>query len=358
MSDSVYKQLADRLNRIPNGFPATQSGVELRLLARLFAPEEAALASVMNQEGEPASRIAARAGASADTARAEERLGEMSDKGLIWRSNTGDQALFGLMPFVVGIYESQLPRLDAETAALFEQYFLETRGIVAANGPAVHRVIPVEQAIPVRVQIESYESATQMLANAKSWAVRDCICRVQQRLIGKGCDRPSDNCLSFAPVEGAFQAGGASRPISLDEAMRILYEAEEAGLVHSVANTRDEVFYICNCCTCCCGVLRALAEFGQPAAVTRSAFQAAVDPEVCVGCGKCAARCQFEALSKTLGITSVDPVRCVGCGLCVSACPTDAIRLDRLPAGETPLLPAGMADWQAERARQRGLPPG
>ena len=39
-----YEQLADKLNRIPNGFPRTQSGVELRLLAKLFSEEDAALA--------------------------------------------------------------------------------------------------------------------------------------------------------------------------------------------------------------------------------------------------------------------------------------------------------------------------
>ena len=45
-----YEKLALELDRIPNGFPKTESGVELKLLARLFSPEDAALASTLSLE--------------------------------------------------------------------------------------------------------------------------------------------------------------------------------------------------------------------------------------------------------------------------------------------------------------------
>ena len=38
MTDDIYRKLAQRLDAIPNGFPATESGVELRLLAKIFTP--------------------------------------------------------------------------------------------------------------------------------------------------------------------------------------------------------------------------------------------------------------------------------------------------------------------------------
>ena len=47
MPHEIYRKLAQRLDTIPNGFPATESGVELRLLEKMFTPEEAALAVVM-----------------------------------------------------------------------------------------------------------------------------------------------------------------------------------------------------------------------------------------------------------------------------------------------------------------------
>ena len=47
MSEDVYRELAQRLDAIPNGFPATESGAELRLLAKIFTPEEAELAGAL-----------------------------------------------------------------------------------------------------------------------------------------------------------------------------------------------------------------------------------------------------------------------------------------------------------------------
>ena len=354
MSEDVYRKLAQRLDAIPNGFPATESGVELRLLAKIFTPEEAALAAVMRLTREPAANIAARAGVEPDAA--YRTLKGMARKGLIRAQRGESQLVFGLMPFVVGIYEEQLPRMDAELAALFEQYYQETQGgAIIRDAPPVHRVIPVEEAIPFDLEIFPYERASELLEGAKAWGVRDCICRVQQRLVGKGCDHPVENCLLFAPIEGAFDHSKATRAITKEEALRILREAEEAGLVHSTANHRDPHFYICNCCTCCCGILRGVAEFGIPTAIARSDFHAVVDAEVCAGCGDCMERCQFGALSVPEEVCVVDYARCVGCGLCATVCPTSALHLERRPEGEVPPPPADIKEWAVQRAQERGI---
>jgi electron transport complex protein RnfB len=353
MSEDIYKRLAQRLDAIPNGFPATDSGVELRLLAKIFQPEEAALAAAMNLHREPAATIAARAGV--DPGEAYTRLKAMARKGLIQAGRREGELAFGLLPFVVGFYEEQLPRLDEELALLFEQYFVEAQGAVGRQAPPIHRVIPVEEAVPAGIEILPYERASQMLENAKSWGVRDCICRVQQKLIGKGCDRPIENCLSFAPVEGVFDHSETTRAITKEEAFRILREAEEAGLVHSPGNFQDGNYYICNCCTCCCGVLRGLAEFSVPTAVATSSFVAVVDAADCAGCGDCLERCQFGALAIPYDVCLVDAGRCVGCGLCASVCPGQALHLERRPEGQIPLPPADLMDWMAQRAQARGL---
>jgi ferredoxin len=354
MSEDIYRRLAQRLDAIPNGFPATQSGVELRLLAKIFTPEEAALASVMRLTCEPATDIAARAGA--DPGTAYDVLKGMTRKGLI-RARRGEKQLtFGLMPFVVGIYEEQLPRMDAELATLFEEYVQETRGGSITLGTlAVHRVIPVEEAIPFDLEIFPYERATELVEGAKAWGVRDCICRVQQRLIGRGCDHPVENCLMLAPVEGAFDSGETTRPITKEDALHIVRQAEESGLVHSTGNYRDGHFYICNCCTCCCGILRSVAEFEVPTALARSGFRSVVDAELCAGCGDCVERCQFGALAVPEDVCVVDYGRCVGCGLCASACPTGALRLERRPEGELSPLPTDLKEWMVQRAQERGV---
>ena len=354
MSENIYRKLAQRLDAIPNGFPATESGVELRLLAKIFTPEEAALASVMRLTQEPAADIADRAGVDAD--KTYRTLKGMARKGLIRLKRAEGQLVFGLMPFVVGFYEGQLPRIDVELATLVEQYLQETQGAgIARPAPSVHRVIPVEEAIPFDLEIFPYERASELLEGAKSWGVRNCICRVQQRLIGKGCDHEIENCLVFAPIEGAFDHSEVDRAIAEQEALRILRETEEAGLVHSTGNYRDGLNYICNCCTCCCGILRGVAEFGIPTAIAHSDFRAAVDAEVCAGCGDCVDRCQFEALSVPEDVCLVDYARCVGCGVCATVCPTDTLHLERRPEGEGPPLPTDIQEWMAQRAQERGI---
>jgi electron transport complex protein RnfB len=353
VSDSVYRRLAERLNEIPNGFPATASGVELELLAKVFTEDEARIAGVMRLGAEPVSAIAERAGV--DESAAARALKRLAKKGLVRGRRSEGRFLFGLKPFIVGIYEAHLPRMDRDFALLFERYFQETRGgTILGDQPPLHRVIPVDRAIPVEIEVFPYERASQVIEEAKSWGVRDCVCRVQQKLIGKGCEHRIENCIMYAPVEHAFDSSEATRAITKDEALTILREAAEAGLVHSTMNTRDESFYICNCCTCCCAVLRGVAEFGQQAAVARSGFRARVDDDACTACGTCVERCQFGALSVD-GTCVTDPLRCVGCGLCVPACPVGALELERAPRGEAPVPPADERDWLVRRARERGM---
>jgi electron transport complex protein RnfB len=355
VTEDPYRKLAERLDAIPNGFPSTESGVELRLLAKIFTPEEAALAGVMRLTKEPAGSIASRAGWSPQEA--SRALKEMTRKGLILAGKGKGELVFGLMPFVVGIYEEQLPRLDEELATLFEEYYQETGGggTLIQAAPPGQRVIPIEQSIPFEPEIFPYERASELLLGAKAWGVRDCICRVQQRLVGKGCDHPVEVCLVFAPVAGAFDHSDVTRAITKEEALSILWETEEAGLVHSTANFRDGHFYICNCCTCCCGFLRSVVEFGVPTAVAHSDFRAVVDQEECVGCAECVERCQFGALSVPDDLCVVDYARCVGCGQCTTVCPSEALRLERRPESERASVPLDRNEWMVQRSEARDI---
>lgn len=353
MTNDVYRRLAKRVDEIPNGFPATESGVELKLLAKMFTPDEARLAGVMKLRPENALAIADRAGV--DEKVALDHLNAMARKGLISVARKDDGPAFSLRPFIVGFYEEWLPRMDEEFASLFEQYYLETRAGILSPGPSVHRVIPVDTAIPFEVEIFPYESAGALLENAKSWGVRDCICRVQKAMIGQPCDHPIENCIIFAPVENAFEQSEDIRSLTKEEAFAVLREAEEAGLVHSSGNYRTGNMYICNCCTCSCGIMRGIAEFGIRTAMAHSAFHAVVDAEECVGCGKCLARCQFGALSLVDGTAHVDPDRCAGCGLCVTTCAVQALRLERTPDDATERPPGTILRWMKNKADARGI---
>jgi len=125
--------------------------------------------------------------------------------------------------------------------------------------------------------------------------------------------------------------------------------------VPTVGNYRNGNRYICNCCTCSCGILRGLAEFAAPTAIARSAFRATVDADQCIGCETCVERCQFGALSVPEDLCEVDWLRCVGCGLCVPVCPTEALRLERRSESETVSVPVDEDEWMAQRAEARGI---
>jgi NAD-dependent dihydropyrimidine dehydrogenase PreA subunit len=350
--DNVYRALADRLDQIPNGFPRTESGVELKLLAKLFTPEEAYLASTMILEHQTVQVIA-------NNSKLEELIVKplligMVKKGLIDLRKQEDVGLvFGLIPFVVGFYERQNAKIDKEFAELFEEYYHESFHHMMTLEPSVHRIIPIEKTIPVNIDVMPYEKASTYIDNAKSWGVLNCICRVQKKLIGKGCNHPIENCLVFSANPGAFDRREDIRAITREEALEILAEADREGLVHSTSNNRDEVTYICNCCICSCGVLRGIVEYGSKNSIARSDFYAIVDETLCSGCEICIDRCQFNALSMNKGISAVDISSCYGCGLCVSACPDEAITLMQKSPGELEPPAATEEEWRKKREIER-----
>ena len=200
MTDPAYRALAARLDALPNGYPPTEDGVELRILERLFTVEDAILACELRPALETPAEIAARTG------RAPRPLFSalvgMAKRGLIKAGRIPDGWGFGLLPFVVGIYEMQGPTLDAEFAQLFEQYYREAYAKVMLAAPSVHRVIPVDRRCGSTWRFTPYESATEIVEANAAWAVVDCICRKQKALIGDPCDHPVDVCLSLSTTPG------------------------------------------------------------------------------------------------------------------------------------------------------------
>ena len=350
--ENPYRSLANRLDKIPNGFPLTESGVELNLLAKLFSPEEAYLASSMSLVHQTIKTIAENS--NLEELKVKPLLISMVKKGLIdFKKKEGGVLTFGLIPFVVGFYERQNAKIDKEFAELFEIYYKEAFHKPMTIEPSDHRIIPIEKTIPVNIDVMPYEKASTYLNAAKSWGVLNCICRVQKRLIGQGCKHQLENCLVFSTRPKAFDRKDDIRSITCEEAMDILAEADRDGLVHSTSNTREEVTYICNCCICSCGFLRSIAEYGSKTSIGRSDFYATVNDQLCSGCETCIDRCQFNALSINDGISVVDKASCYGCGLCVSTCPEEAITLVLKSSEELCPPPATEEDWRQKREAER-----
>ncbi len=350
MSDEIYEQLADALDKLPNAFPRTPSNVEILLLKKIFSPEEARLARHLRKDREPVAIIAERVGR--PVKEVEKNLIKMVKRGLVWLKKQDSEFQFRLAPFVVGIYESQLENMDHEFAHLLEEYMADggAAGIMKPL-PALHRVVPAHNAVKTE-WILPYDDVRSILLAAKTFHVRDCICRVQQDLLGhRQCNFPLKNCLSFTSIERP------PRPddIPKEQALAILDETEEIGLVHTVSNIAKGFSYVCNCCGCCCGILRGITDWGIENSVAAANYYAAIDPDECSGCGVCLERCQMHAISEKDGISVVDQKRCLGCGLCVTGCPDGAVTLFRKPESKIVHPPTDFATWEHERLKNRGL---
>lgn len=349
-SSHVYEQLADALDKLPNGFPRTASKVEIAILRKIFSPEEASLAGQLSGHREPLDVIAERVGLSIEEAGG--KLMRMAQGGLVLFAQKDGKLLFRLAPFIVGIYEAQLDAMDHELAHLVEDYLANGGAVgIMKPQPALHRVVPAQKAVKSE-WILPYDDVRQILLSAKSYGLRDCICRVQQDHIGRRrCDFPLRTCLYFSP----FENPPGPLDVSREEAVEFLDKAEEIGLVHTVSNVMKGVGYVCNCCGCCCGILRGINDYGIENSVAQANYFATINPDECLGCGTCVLRCQVHAISYEDGVSVVDRKRCIGCGLCVTGCPSNVAKLQRRPDAELVHPPADFAVWGRERLLNRGL---
>jgi len=347
--DQVYEQLAEALDRLPNGFPRTATRVEIAILKKIFSPEEAALASQLSWRMEAVDEIASHVARPLDETR--KLLFQMLRRGLVWYEKQGGKRCFRLAPFVVGLYEAQLDTMDHELARLVEDYMANggAAGIMGPE-PALHRVLPAQDTVKTE-WILPYEDVRAILQEAKSFHLRDCICRVEQEYLGHKCEYPVHMCLSFSKTERPIEEGD----ISLDQALALLKHSEEVGLVHTVSNVMSDLGYLCNCCSCCCGILRGITDYGLPNSVAYANYYAVIDPDICVACGDCIDRCQVHAIHEIDEASVVDRTRCIGCGLCVSGCPNDAARLERKPEAERIQPPEDFAAWERQRLQTRGI---
>jgi len=207
----------------------------------------------------------------------------------------------------------------------YEEELIHFRWYGAPTGEPQMRIIPVEKTIQMKwSEILPYEKISEILENAKTLAVTECACRTMSRQ----CDNPTDVCLLIDEFAEIFLERGIAKKISKKEASSILALTEDLGLVHQLNNSEPEGYqFLCNCCSCCCSILRGITILGKKEATAKSRYVSSVNSELCDGCGICATRCQFGAMNMVDAKAVVDDNKCFGCGLCASKCPTSAIQL-------------------------------
>jgi ferredoxin len=198
-------------------------------------------------------------------------------------------------------------------------------------------------ALPIDIITEMVRKDSSLIG------VADCFCRKARQLVGKGCGYPLECCFVFNEAAQTLIENGFARRIEFDEAVEILKHCEDLGLVHNVDNCEGEIRSLCNCCPCCCVVMKSVMR-GETNAGAPSRYVVDFRTEKCTGCEACVARCPVGAWSVVDGHAVVDAGRCIGCGLCVTTCPEGAVRM--VPREERRRIPKTLPKLQGKIVRE------
>ncbi|MFU8795974.1 MAG: 4Fe-4S binding protein, partial [Dehalococcoidia bacterium] len=340
MAGSVYEELSDALSLRGGSLPVLKCREFIVLLEELFTPEEAGVATRM-----PMGPVTAEDLAQAIVGKAATQIAavleSLANKGIAFSAERDGSRVYTLMPVIPGIFEMQFMKGEVNERArrlarLFDDYFSVASSVAAERAKSASgtkagfpfaRVIAVEQEIPSGVTVHPYDRVSEYIDQAEHIAVSVCYCRHHGVLLGHSCDKPNEVCMTFGRQARYVAERGFGRMISKDEARKILDRSEEAGLIHCSSNTSEYVSFICNCCSCHCGIIRSVKSGIIPMGAV-SSFIVTVDEDECSGCGACVDRCQMEALTLDGEVVRRIDERCIGCGLCVSACPTEALKIE------------------------------
>ncbi|MBD3194989.1 MAG: 4Fe-4S dicluster domain-containing protein [Candidatus Lokiarchaeota archaeon] len=329
----IYDELRSHLDKLPSGYPKTDSKVEIEILKELFTPEEAYIASRLSFFPQKIKQLIRKLDNNTlEMDDLERTLNRMLEKGLIMISDNNGERMYSNLMFLVGIYEYQLGRLNPTLVSNILQYFEEAffeREFNSTSIPQL-RTIPVDKAIPPHLSIATYDQLNSFIENASTIGIMDCICRVAHDIINDPCKKTDlrETCMTFGTAAKKYKEKGLARIISKSEAYVLADKFEEEGLVVSPSNSQKP-FVVCNCCGCCCEIISNQKKFENPSQYFATNYYALVDEEICTGCSVCVDSCNIEAIQICDNKSRINLGKCIGCGICITKCPENAIKLEK-----------------------------
>ncbi|HEY41804.1 MAG TPA: 4Fe-4S binding protein [Dehalococcoidia bacterium] len=334
--EKVYRELQKHLDRQAVGYPATKSGVELKILKRIFNKDEARLAMHLTYKPRSVEHIyetAKEMGLSLN--HTENMLDAMMKNGAIGHIEREGKRYFCNIPFAIGMYEGQLNKLTPEFIEEIDEYTGGNSFGLAFLGTELPqmRTIPVRESIPLSYQVTNYNHMTDIINNNDGpIVILECICRQKAAILGNPCQQTTrlETCMALGDMANNLVMSGIGREISKEEALEITRQNEADGLVLQPSNTQ-KVEFVCACCGCCCGMLTIHKMLPKPVEFWSTNYYNKVDSEKCDGCATCVTRCQVNALSidERLNVAKVNLDRCIGCGNCIVSCPSEALSLTK-----------------------------
>ncbi len=350
MSDDKFWKKVARTIQKSGGFPMPINDTLLELTKTLINKEEGKF--ILNFKKPSLNIDQLKEKSELDDKRFNRVLNRLLDKGIIVesQSRTTGITVYNLMPYLPGIFEFSFMRgeygeREKKLARLYEKLHRELAIYTQNNYDSfieqykkvnmMDRVVPVEEEIEVSPEsVTHLEEISKIIEKFEDIAVSYCYCRHQKELLDQRCEinAPKFNCFQLGKNAKFAVERGFAKAVSKEEAMKIMKEAEDAGLVHKVihvgANPDKIEAAICNCCKDCCTTFQLYYQ-GIGPLKSLTSYISKIEEESCVGCGTCVERCPVEAIEVIEQIASINENRCIGCGICAHFCPQESIKLER-----------------------------
>jgi len=340
MDQDIYGKLMRHLGNVGIGYPQEDDFIEV--LRKTITTEEAEIALGLPTrlapfEVEDVDLIAEKVGKNSE--KVENILERLAQKGFLYKQKTDSgktgyafiQLGFG-MPQIF-YWKGEITDKTKEIAPVLAKYLKKGGDVVSGTeNVRLFRYIPVNKALSNALQaVYSYDMMEEVIKKARKIAVVHCPCRETARLITESkCTHTLENCIKFNKMADFVLEKGYGREITKEEALNIVKDTEEEGLIHFVDNCQEEVQHNCNCCSCCCWNVSPIKNRLVPRDyIMATYYLRTTDKELCSGCGQCVKDCPLEIIEMAENLPIIDESICIGCGVCLLHCPTDAAKLKR-----------------------------
>lgn len=365
---SAYSQLAERLNRFPQGAPPSE--LLHKILKMLFNEKEAGLVALLPIK--PFNVKKAGDIWKMNLTDAQKILDELAGRAILVDLEQNGEQVYCLPPPMAGFFEFAMMRVRGDLdqkvlGELFYQYLNVEEDFIKAlftdGETQLGRVFVNETALSSDnvLHVLDYERASEVIKTASHIGVGICYCRHKMDHMERACDAPMDICMTFNTTAASLIKHGVARQVDEAECLDLLQLAYDNNLVQFGENVRERVNFICNCCGCCCEAMIAARRFGILHPVHTTNFIPEVEVEECKGCGKCVSACPVEAMTLVSANDSHHPKKkkarlneeiCLGCGVCVRVCPSENIKLKSRP--ERVITPLNSTHRVVAMAIERG----
>ena len=190
----IYRKLQQNLDKLPIGFPATKSGIDLKVLTYFFTPEEAKIGTHLKWELQSVEQILEIAKElNLTKEELEVKLDTLAEKGSIRFAIRDEVKKYASDIFAVGMYEAKVNNLTTDFINDISQFEDEGFNIafIGAKFPQM-RTVPVEKSVTPEHHLQTYEEVAKIIENIEGpIALFNCICRQNHDLQGDPCKQTS-----------------------------------------------------------------------------------------------------------------------------------------------------------------------